>query len=227
VVTRLALVSPTGAGTGASSTDPVRIRSGEGVSVTGTFSDVGLLDAPWTIKWVWGDGSSTTGSTSAQGEVLSAAHTFLKTSTFKVYLQVTDKDGKYGRSGYFYVTIDPLPVGLDVLPGVSPNVIDLDASAYSTIPVAVLSADGFDATKLSGSSLKLGNGSGTEASVVSGSVSYRDVDGDGRADLVASFSRSTLKSNGDLTTSTTQLVLAATHADGRRVKAVDVVQVLP
>jgi hypothetical protein len=107
------------------------------------------------------------------------------------------------------------------------SLIDLDASSQSAIPVAVLSADGFDATKLSSSSLKLGNGSGSEASIISGSINLRDVDGDGRPDLVASFSRSTLKSNGDLTTSTTQLVLAATHADGRRVKGTDAVQVVP
>jgi hypothetical protein len=44
---------------------------------------------------------------------------------------------------------------------------------------------------------------------------------------VATFSRATLVSNGDLTTATTQLVLIGTHADGRKVRGVDGVQVVP
>jgi PKD repeat protein len=224
VVAPLALVTPTGAGGGATSTDPVRLRSGDAASVTGRFTDQGLLDAPWAIKWAWDDGTSGTGSTGAQGETLSAAHTFYKVGTFKVYLQVTDKDAKYGRSAYLYVRVDSLPVSIDVLPGASPNVIDLDLAAHATVQVAILSTPTLDATKLG--SLRLGNGSGSEASTSASGV-QRDVDGDGRLDLVASFSRSTLVSNGDLTTSTTQLVLIGTHADGRKVRGTDAVQVVP
>jgi PKD repeat protein len=224
VVAPLALVSPAGIGSGATSTDPVRIRSGDVVKITGSFSDVGLADAPWAIKWAWDDGTSGTVSTSAQGEALAAQHTFYKVGTFKVYLQVTDKDAKYGRSAYLYVRVDSLPVAIDVLPGTAPNVIDLDAASNATIQVAVTSTPTLDATRLG--SLRLGNGSGSEAST-SASSTQRDVDGDGRLDLVASFSRSTLASNGDLTTSTTQLVLIGTHADGRKVRGTDAVQVVP
>jgi PKD repeat protein len=69
--------------------------AGRPISVTATFSDPGVNDAPWRYAFDWGDGSNTTGSTSQTAPV-SAAHTYTKAGTYTVRVTVTDKDGGAG-----------------------------------------------------------------------------------------------------------------------------------
>jgi hypothetical protein len=54
-----------------------------------------------------------------------------------------------------------------------------------------------------------------------------DVDGDGDADLVLHFERAELVARGDLNATTTELVLRATLTDGRKIRGVDAVRVVP
>jgi hypothetical protein len=53
----------------------------------------------------------------------------------------------------------------------------------------------------------------------------KDVDGDGRQDLVATFDLAALAKNGDLTAGTTRLVLLGARKDGRRIRGRDAVVV--
>jgi hypothetical protein len=71
-----------------------------------TFSDPGAADAPWTYRIQWGDGTSTRGTTSRQGEI-AATHAYLLPATYDVRVTVTDKDGGAGR--------DELKVKVEVL----------------------------------------------------------------------------------------------------------------
>jgi PKD repeat protein len=49
-------------------------------------------DGPWSYRIDWGDGTSTTGSTSSQGGIPSATHTYLL-GTFTIRVTVTDSHG--------------------------------------------------------------------------------------------------------------------------------------
>jgi len=52
-------------------------------------------DGPYSWKITWGDGSSTTGSTSSQGTI-SASHTYLLLGTYTITVTVTDSRGASG-----------------------------------------------------------------------------------------------------------------------------------
>ena len=76
----------------------------------------------------------------------------------------------------------PLSVTIDIKPGKSPNSINLGSNG--TVPVAILSAPGFDATTINPLSVTLASapvqlrGKGTPM------VSHSDVNGDGMTDLL-------------------------------------------
>jgi len=81
------------------------VTLGTSVTLSASFSDPGVNDAPWTYTIAWGDGSpQTTGSTSTQSSVITATHTYPATGTDTVWVTVTDKNGGAG-SGRLTVTV--------------------------------------------------------------------------------------------------------------------------
>jgi hypothetical protein len=119
------------------------------------------------------------------------------------------------------------PVTIDIMPLTSPN--DIQRSKKGKLPVAVLSESGFDATTIDIASITLGDDTGTDTPVAKQNkntfmAAHKDVDGDGDLDLVLQFDVQALVSNGDLTASTTQLVLKGT-AGGNAVRGADAVAV--
>lgn len=66
------------------------------VGVSATFSDPGANDAPWTYTIDWGDGATTTGTTSSQSGAITASHLYLLPGQYRVRVTVTDKDGGAG-----------------------------------------------------------------------------------------------------------------------------------
>lgn len=81
-------------------------------TVTGAFTDPGVVDAPWVWVIQWGDGSSSGGSSSTQGGAIPASHVYTRVGTFKVSMTVTDKDGGTGKSNSVSVQVssDCFPV---------------------------------------------------------------------------------------------------------------------
>jgi len=81
------------------------ITLGSAVTLSATFSDPGVNDAPWTYAIDWGDGSpQTTGSTTSQSSAITATHTYAAAGTNTVRVTVTDKNGGAG-SGTLTVTV--------------------------------------------------------------------------------------------------------------------------
>jgi hypothetical protein len=75
-----------------------------------------------------------------------------------------------------------LKVGIDILPGSSPN--QIDPKSYGTIPVAIRTTRFFDAKLVDPATVRFGH-NGTEAAPVG--FEFRDVDGDFDMDLVLVF----------------------------------------
>jgi DNA/RNA endonuclease G (NUC1)/PKD repeat protein len=69
--------------------------TGQSVTLASSFSDAGANDSPWGYTVDWGDGSSSTGSTSTQG-AFSTTHTYATAGSYSVSVSVTDKDGGVG-----------------------------------------------------------------------------------------------------------------------------------
>ena len=107
------------------------------------------------------------------------------------------------------VTVGYVTVGLSIMPGSSPTTIAI--SKKGTVPIAILSSATFDARTVDVASIRLGDGTGTEAPVDQQKGRYQsrvaDVNGDGRPDMIVSFSVPQLIANGDLAPSAATLVL--------------------
>ena len=97
------------------------VNLGSPLAVTGSFSDPGVQDMPWTYSIAWGDGSLTSGVTMTQSSLIAASHAYASLGTFTIKLTVTDKDGGTGKSnsvsvqviaavsGNTWSTVAPLP----------------------------------------------------------------------------------------------------------------------
>jgi len=87
--------------------DPVAVNTG--VTVTGSFTDVGTPDTH-TGQWNWGDGVSNAGAVtqgSGSGSV-AGSRTYGATGIYTVKLSVTDDDGGTGQAEFSYVVVyDP------------------------------------------------------------------------------------------------------------------------
>ena len=75
-----------------------------------------------------------------------------------------------------------ITVGIDIRPGAGPN--NVRPGSTGTIPVAILSGGGFDATTVDQSTVKFGPAG---ASPIPGTARTTDVDRDGDLDLVLQF----------------------------------------
>ena len=107
------------------------------------------------------------------------------------------------------MTIGYIAVDLSIMPNSSPTSIAL--SKKGTVPVAILSSATFDARLIDVASIRLGDELATDTPVDQQKGRYQaridDVNGDGRPDLIVSFSVQALIANGDLGETTTSLVL--------------------
>lgn len=206
------------------------VASGETLDFSGTFTDPGVLDAPWSWTIDWGTPPPTVGSTSDMTVPIVASRQFCAVGDYAVTLAVTDKDGDTGTDTRT-VTVTAIGVPLDVTPGGTPNSVNLGSRGL--LPVALLATATFDPRQVDPSTIRLGDGVGADTPVAvrnSGTrrATVEDVNGDGRPDLVLMFAVPALVANGDLAAGTTQLVLRAVLADGcTSVRATDTVRVVP
>src|SRR5947209_5602777 len=60
------------------------------------FSDTGATDAPWSYQILWGDGSSSTGSTSSSATPINASHAYSALGLDSVRVSVTNSAGRTG-----------------------------------------------------------------------------------------------------------------------------------
>ena len=60
------------------------------------FSDTGATDAPWSYQILWGDGSSSTGSTSSSAAPITASHAYSALGLDSVRVSVTNSAGRTG-----------------------------------------------------------------------------------------------------------------------------------
>lgn len=125
-----------------------------------------------------------------------------------VTLVVTDDDGLTD-----FATVALVP--MDVLPGSDRN--PFNRRAEGRIPVALLSSDSLDATRIDPSTLRLGSG---EAEVQK--ASREDVNGDGRADLLLHFSRQDI----DVGPDDEQVCMTGVLSDDRSFTACHVIDVV-
>jgi hypothetical protein len=182
--------------------------SGQTFNFAGSFTDPGVNDSPWSWKIDWGAGTPTTGSTNTRGAI-TASNKVCAAGTYNVVLTVTDKDGGKGTDAA-KVTVGYVVVGLSIMPG-SGTPAPISIKKQGSLPVAILSTATFDARTIDLATIRLGNELGVDAQVAMQKGKYQtsvsDVNGDGRLDLVVTFNVPDLVANGDLTLTTTSLVL--------------------
>lgn len=192
------------------------VTSGETYAFSGSFSDPGVIDHPWAWVIDWGFGPDTSGSTIDQSAPILASRQVCVAGTYNVLLSVTDKDGGTGADA-LTLTVPYYAVAIDITPTESPNSVNLGSSGL--LPVAILSTATFDARDVDPATVTLGDEAGTDTPVAQQNngryhAKVEDVNGDGRRDLVVMFETPALVANGDLTMSTTELVLRGFLDDG-------------
>ena len=77
------------------------------LAVTGSFTDPGASDGPFTYTIVWGDGTASLTGTGTPGSPISASHVYARAGTWYAYMSVKDKDGGIGTSLKKAVTVNP------------------------------------------------------------------------------------------------------------------------
>ncbi len=70
--------------------------AGDSVTVTATFTDPGPNDAPWTYTMAWGDGASSTGTTTSLSTPITASHVYAAPGLDSVRVTVTNALGITG-----------------------------------------------------------------------------------------------------------------------------------
>jgi uncharacterized delta-60 repeat protein len=195
-------------------------------TVTGTDPDAGQS---LTYSIVAGNANGAFAINAVTGQITvanSASVDYETTPVFNLTVQVTD-NGSPVLSDSAVVVIQLLDqsegvtVGLDVTPGDSSNSIRRNAK----FEVAILSTATFDARQVVVSSVRFGI-QGTENSVVRGkknslTYSYRDVDGDGRLDLVLSID----SRNAGLSIGDNLVTLTGVLDDGRSIHGTTTINV--
>jgi hypothetical protein len=142
-------------------------------------------------------------------------------------IHVGEPDGS--PSSLLYVEIDNLTIGdspvmgvsIDIKPGEAPNTINLHS--HGNVPVAILSTATFDARRVDPSTVTLAGAPVVEKSGGRLMVSVEDVNGDGLPDLVVHFATAAL----GLSATDTQAVLEGRAFDGRAIRGVDSVIIVP
>jgi hypothetical protein len=116
---------------------------------------------------------------------------------------------------------------IDIKPGSETNPIKLSSTGQAVIPVAIFTTDDADASLIDVGSIVLGK---TPVAERTGGTPYAtrgDEDGDGDVDLLVHFDRAALIDTGDLSTTTTELVLTGRLMGGIGVRGRDMVRVIP
>jgi hypothetical protein len=201
------------------------ITSGDTFTLSGTFSDPGVIDAPWswTVDWA---GATAAGDASDPFAPIAPSRQLCTAGTHTVGLSVVDKDGGAGNDS-LQLTVERYPIGMQV----KPQTLKLNGSGQHVV-VHVLSTAAFDAAQLQMATVRLTNlaGSGTPVAILNNGdwfLRWMDVDGDGLTDLILHFNRDELVQNGDLTAATTALHLLADVTDCRQVLGSSSVSVIP
>jgi hypothetical protein len=117
--------------------------AGNQTSLSFSFTDAGVNDAPWGILINWGDGGQTMASTNTQGAQGPFTHTY-GAGVFTVTVKVTDKDGGYGTSTSSTGAVSHLYTASGVLQPVNDTQAHQDPSIFkygSTIPVKIRVTD--------------------------------------------------------------------------------------
>jgi PKD repeat protein len=202
-----------------------QIYSGGSFAFSGSFSDPGA-DAPWSYNISWGNGV-TSGSTSDPSAQITGTRQYFAAGSYPVQLSVTDKDNATG-SDAAVVTVLRLPVG----GGSGDEIINIDGVGHGMISIDVLSTSTLDVSSLVASTATLGNGVGTDTGVERRNngtymIEVKDINGDLILDVVLKFRRDAVKQTGDLTSTTTSLVLLADLADGRQLRGEYGVRIVP
>ena len=114
-----------------------------------------------------------------------------------------------------------LPVSIDIKPGDAGNTINL--RARGTVQAAILSSPAFDASSVNPDTVTLSGAGVSTTGRGTPWTTFRDVDRDGRLDLIVQFSIRDL----ELDPAATEAVLKATTFSGQRIRGVDSVRFVP
>ena len=148
-----------------------------------------------------------------------------------VRLRFAEVDNRnFFQAGVDNVTVLTNPLDVDVKPGSHPNPLNLGSTGR--VPVAILSSPGCNAVNIDPATVTLGDDDGNDTPVAmrkNGTLmaSFEDVDFDGDMDLVLHFETQALVSNGDLNSSTTQIILNGLDALGIPYQGSDAVTIVP
>lgn len=123
--------------------------------------------------------------------------------------------------------VSTLTVEIDIQPGSDRNTVS--HRGKGRLPVAILTASGFDASDVDPATVTLGDEDGDDTAVAAKPngrlfTALEDVDDDGDLDLLLHFEVEALVESGELDSSTTELTLTGATSDGTTIRGTDSVR---
>ncbi|HEY6207486.1 MAG TPA: PKD domain-containing protein, partial [Gemmatimonadales bacterium] len=121
----------------------VTTHPGDTLKLSATFTDAGANDAPWSYTITWGDGGSSTGTTSSASTPITAAHVYSALGQDSVRVTVTNNQARSGADTLAVQVVSSSSVvfvGAGDIADCTTNGDNLTANLLDTIPGTVFAA---------------------------------------------------------------------------------------
>jgi len=186
------------------------VYSGSAVGASGTYSDPGA--DTHVAEIAWGDGE--VDSIDPAESPVTGSYTYYPIGVYTVTITVTDDDGGVGYDS-FDVTVERLPVAIDIKPGSDPNSLNREKKNGRT-PVAIINDGTIDPADVNPETVVFAGASPVHWAL-------EDVDGDGDVDMILHF----LTQETDIALDSVSATLEADLYDGTQITGEDSVRIVP
>lgn len=171
------------------------VEAGTPFSLNASFSDAGLMDAPWLWSVTWDLGELASGTMDEQGALPTVTWTPEEAGSYTVVVRVVDKDGGVAEADVALEVLakqeeepqEPEAHAVRIHAGIGPRHNVVAWRGRGLIPVVVFGSPEVPVREMDRAAFRLGEGGAEPLSLFGRIGSTKDLDRDGKQDLLLWF----------------------------------------